>query len=161
MAKSTAPADPDVLSLKVTLRNIRPPIWRRILMSSGMTLGDLNLAIQATIGWGSSHLHAFKIGDRQFGDWSVMDDVVENTGQRLVRETALVRWCRILAVIRQVDMAWVDGGKAGDHRTSSFCSPARKRQAMSGGLAAVIDRIAEVLHLQNRRNPPVPPAASS
>ena len=75
MAKTTAPANPDVLSLKVTLRNIRPPIWRRILMSSGMTLGDLHLAIQATIGWDSSHLHAFEIGDRQFGDRSLMDDV--------------------------------------------------------------------------------------
>jgi hypothetical protein len=81
MAKTTAPTDPAVLSLKVTLRNIRPPIWRRILMSSGMTLGDLNLAIQATIGWGSSHLHAFEIGDRQFGDRSVMDDV-ENEDRR-------------------------------------------------------------------------------
>jgi hypothetical protein len=81
MAKTTAPADPDVLSLKVTLRSIRPPIWRRILMSSGMTLGDLHLAIQATIGWESSHLHAFEIGDRQFGDRSVMDDV-ENEDRR-------------------------------------------------------------------------------
>ncbi len=81
MAKTIAPAKPDVLSLKVTLRNIRPPIWRRILMSSGMTLGDLHLAIQATMGWDSSHLHAFEIGDRQFGDRSIMDDV-ENEDRR-------------------------------------------------------------------------------
>jgi hypothetical protein len=81
MARTGAPANPDVLSVKVTLRNIRPPIWRRILMSNDMTLGDLHLAIQATIGWDSSHLHAFEIGERQFGDRSVMDDV-ENEDRR-------------------------------------------------------------------------------
>jgi Plasmid pRiA4b ORF-3-like protein len=46
-----------------------------------MTLGDLHLAIQATMGWEASHLHAFEIGDRQFGDRSVMDDV-ENENRR-------------------------------------------------------------------------------
>jgi hypothetical protein len=37
-------------------------------MSGGMTLSDLHLAIQATIGWEIIHLHAFEIGDRRFGD---------------------------------------------------------------------------------------------
>jgi hypothetical protein len=67
--------------LKVTLRTIRPPIGRRILIASGMTLGDLHLAIQATKGWEASHLHAVQIGDRQFGDRSAMDDV-ENENRR-------------------------------------------------------------------------------
>jgi hypothetical protein len=46
-----------------------------------MTLGDLHLAIQATMGWEASHLHAFEVGNRQFGDRSVMDDV-ENENRR-------------------------------------------------------------------------------
>ena len=52
-------------------------------MSSSMTLGDLHLAIQATIGWDSSHMHAFEIGDRQFGDRSVMDDVEDEDRRTL------------------------------------------------------------------------------
>ena len=37
MARTTGKAD-SVISLKVTLRNIRPPVWRRLLMPGSMTL---------------------------------------------------------------------------------------------------------------------------
>jgi hypothetical protein len=52
-----------IVSLKVTLRGAKPPIWRRLLVPSTMTLGDLHLAIQAAMGWGDCHLHAFDIVD--------------------------------------------------------------------------------------------------
>ena len=51
----------DVVSLKVTLRGVKPPIWRRLLMPGTMTLGDLHQAIQAAMGWRDCHLHAFDI----------------------------------------------------------------------------------------------------
>jgi hypothetical protein len=72
-AKKTAPAG--VLSLKVTLRHTKPPIWRRILVKGGMNLGDLHTAIQICMGWMGSHLHAFDIGGEQYGDPTAMDDV--------------------------------------------------------------------------------------
>jgi hypothetical protein len=52
-----------IVSLKVTLRGAKPPIWRRLLVPSTMMLGDLHLAIQAAMGWGDCHLHAFDIVD--------------------------------------------------------------------------------------------------
>jgi hypothetical protein len=64
-----------VISLKVTLRGVKPPIWRRLLMPGTMTLGDLHDAIQAVMGWGDCHLHAFVIDGRQYGDQTTTDDV--------------------------------------------------------------------------------------
>ncbi|PPQ38171.1 hypothetical protein CCS01_02670 [Rhodopila globiformis] len=60
--------DPHVLSLKVTLRHIRPPIWRRIVVPRDMTLADLHRAIQVVMGWEDAHLHAFTVGGRQYSD---------------------------------------------------------------------------------------------
>src|SRR4051794_5141753 len=77
MARTAAqkkPADTDVLSLKVTLRDIRPPIWRRILVPRDMTLADLHRAIQAVMGWEDAHLHAFNVGGRQYSARGMLPD---------------------------------------------------------------------------------------
>jgi hypothetical protein len=54
-------AGQNVISLKVTLRGVKPPVWRRLVMPGTMTLGDLHNAIQAAMGWRDCHLHAFDI----------------------------------------------------------------------------------------------------
>jgi hypothetical protein len=80
MAKTVQPkgfADASVISLKVTLRGTKPPVWRRILMPGGMTLRDLHRAIQAAMGWHDSHLHAFDLNGRQYGDPRNADDVAD------------------------------------------------------------------------------------
>ena len=60
------------LSLKVTLRDTKPPIWRRLVMPGEMTLGDLHQAIQAVMGWDDAHLHAFDIAGQDYsGPYSV------------------------------------------------------------------------------------------
>jgi Plasmid pRiA4b ORF-3-like protein len=78
LAKTTTPRRPSgvtVLSLKVTLKNTKPPIWRRILMPDSMSLADLHRAIQTTIGWEDCHLHDFDIGGERYGNPSATDDV--------------------------------------------------------------------------------------
>jgi hypothetical protein len=78
MAKTSAPKKPaatGMFSLKVTLRDIKPPIWRRIVVPGRMTLGDLHVAIQITMGWGDGHLHAFDVGGRRYGSPGTTDDV--------------------------------------------------------------------------------------
>jgi Plasmid pRiA4b ORF-3-like protein len=70
MAKTSAPKKPaatGMFSLKVTLRGIKPPIWRRIVVPGRTTLGDLHVAIQITMGSGDGHLHAFDVGGRRYG----------------------------------------------------------------------------------------------
>ena len=69
----------EVISLKVKLRDIRPPIWRRIELSSSTTLAKLHFAILAVMGWTGGHLHAFDVGGQQYGDPSCVDEVANET----------------------------------------------------------------------------------
>jgi hypothetical protein len=57
----------EIYQLKVTLLGTRPPIWRRVLVPSDMTLMQLHRVIQDTMGWFDSHLHEFEIGGETYG----------------------------------------------------------------------------------------------
>jgi len=59
--------DTPTYQLKVTLKDVRPPIWRRILVPSDMTLARLHDVIQIAMGWTDSHLHMFVAGHTQYG----------------------------------------------------------------------------------------------
>ena len=50
---------PMVYTLKVTLMETDPPIWRRLRVPGGTTLARLDRIIQAAMGWTNSHLHSF------------------------------------------------------------------------------------------------------
>ncbi len=54
---------PDVYRLKVTIRDIKPPIWRRLLVPQGITFSRLHKIIQAAFGWQDYHLYRFSFGD--------------------------------------------------------------------------------------------------
>lgn len=45
---------------KVTLRGVRPPVWRRVKVRSDITLEDLHRVLQVVMGWTDSHMHAFR-----------------------------------------------------------------------------------------------------
>ena len=81
MAKTAAgrSAGKTVVALKVTLRDVKPPVWRRLLLPGTMTLADLHEAIQAAMGWHGGHLHAFDVAGRQYGDPRTIDDVADET----------------------------------------------------------------------------------
>ena len=68
-----------VHQLKVTLSGTTPPIWRRIVVDGGETLGHLHAVIQAAFGWYDAHLHDFDIGGDRYGipdedDWTPVKD---------------------------------------------------------------------------------------
>jgi len=56
----------ELYQFKITLRDIRPAIWRRIQVPDG-TLADLHWNIQAAFGWENSHLHQFEIDGVRYG----------------------------------------------------------------------------------------------
>jgi hypothetical protein len=54
--------------LKLTLRDIHPPIWRRIQVWDDTTLAQLHRILQIAVGWENYHLHEFHIGRRVYGE---------------------------------------------------------------------------------------------
>ncbi len=48
-----------VFTLKVTLADTQPPVWRRLMIPSDITLLRLHNVIQVAMGWSNSHLHYF------------------------------------------------------------------------------------------------------
>lgn len=49
----------DIYQIKVTLKGIKPPIWRRFLVPSSLNLYEFHIALQVVMGWTDSHLHGF------------------------------------------------------------------------------------------------------
>jgi Plasmid pRiA4b ORF-3-like protein len=68
-------APTSVHQLKVTLTGIRPPIWRRLQVSSSINLRRLHDVIQAAMGWTQSHLYRFEVGGVDFGEPDPEDDL--------------------------------------------------------------------------------------
>ncbi len=62
------------IQLKVSLEDIDPPIWRRLLMPGNASLEDLHWTIQQVMGWLNYHLHEFHIGERRVGRPDYSDD---------------------------------------------------------------------------------------
>lgn len=63
----------NVLQFRVTLEEIKPKIWRRIVVPSNYSMWDLHVAIQDSMGWLDYHLHEFRdlttddSGERRIG----------------------------------------------------------------------------------------------
>jgi hypothetical protein len=58
----------NIYQLKITLKDIRPPIWRRVQVCSDATLTQLHWVIQTSMGWTNSHLHSFTIEGVEYGE---------------------------------------------------------------------------------------------
>lgn len=56
-----------VISLRISLREIEPLIWRRVEVPATITLPKLHMVFQDSFGWTNSHLHSFYIGDKEYG----------------------------------------------------------------------------------------------
>jgi Plasmid pRiA4b ORF-3-like protein len=53
--------DKKVYQFKITLQDMKPPIWRRIQVPESYTFWDMHVAIQDAMGWTDTHLHHFEI----------------------------------------------------------------------------------------------------
>jgi hypothetical protein len=61
------------IQLKITLKGMRPPIWRRFVVPASIRLDKLHDVVQMVMGWDSSHLYAFDIFGEQYSDGDLDD----------------------------------------------------------------------------------------
>jgi hypothetical protein len=64
---SQPPELPDIYQLRITLREISPLIWRRLLGGGDTTLAQLHAILQIVFDWSGEHLHTFHIHGKDYG----------------------------------------------------------------------------------------------
>ncbi len=75
-----------IYQLKITLKEVKPPVWRRVEVSSDIKLDKLGDLILRVMGWGGYHLTSFEFhGEEYFGD----KESAEDMGGKLVSKTKL------------------------------------------------------------------------
>lgn len=67
-------AKPTIYQIKITLRGIKPPIWRRVLVPDDFTVERFHRVIQAAMGWTNSHLHEFTTSKARYVMMDMEDD---------------------------------------------------------------------------------------
>lgn len=67
MVRPKRPTKSSIYQLKITLADIRPPIWRRIQVPGDTPLPRLHLMLQAAMGWHNCHLHQYTIDGVEYG----------------------------------------------------------------------------------------------
>ena len=56
-----------IYQLRITLDDVEPSVWRRVLVPGGYTLDRVHRVVQYAMGWSDYHLHVFDIEGVQFG----------------------------------------------------------------------------------------------
>lgn len=75
--------------IKITLRDIRPPIWRRIELAGNTSLYKLHQIIQEAFGWSNSHLHQFIVAGEFYGESVPEADFELHSGRHFKLEQAV------------------------------------------------------------------------
>jgi hypothetical protein len=70
--------DGRVYEMTVTLKGIRPPIWRRVQVPSAIRLAALHDVIQTVFSWTDCHLHQFHIGGASYGQPDDFDEAIDD-----------------------------------------------------------------------------------
>lgn len=77
------------VQLKISLKNSKPPIWRRVLVKSSISFYELHYTIQLAMGWGNYHLYEFKIGNYRIGIIDEDFDDPESGGSDVIDATEI------------------------------------------------------------------------
>jgi Plasmid pRiA4b ORF-3-like protein len=74
-----------IYALKISLRGVRPLVWRRVEIAADTKLPAVSRALIDAMGWLDYHLHSFEAGDRSYGvydpEWD--DDMIDESDVHL------------------------------------------------------------------------------
>ena len=90
MARTPRATTRVMYQIKVTLKGSKPPIWRRMQITSDTTLAKLHRILQRVMGWEGSHLYQFVTGGIAYGDPSMLGEL-DAEDARTVTLAALMR----------------------------------------------------------------------
>lgn len=79
-----------VYQIKVTLKGSKPPIWRRMQVTSETTFAQLHRILQRVMGWEGYHLYQFVVGGMAYGDPRMLEEM-EGEDARKATLATLVR----------------------------------------------------------------------
>ena len=120
---------PAAYEILITLAEVDPPVWRRLIVSSAMTLHELHRAIQLLFSWYDYHLYEFKFADRRFEAPNREAEGEDSTSVTLAdlnlskgAELSYVydfgdEWLHLIEIERMrirsdgVDLPWLDDGE--------------------------------------------------
>lgn len=60
-------SSPKIYQFKITLKEVKPIVWRRIQVPETYSFFGLHRVIQEAMGWGDAHLHQFEMKHPQTG----------------------------------------------------------------------------------------------
>jgi len=72
--------------IKVQLREIEPPIWRRLRVPSRTSLARLHKVLQDAMGWKNYHLYLFHVEGKHYGEPSTEWDIDVQDSSKLPLE---------------------------------------------------------------------------
>src|SRR3954453_8432296 len=80
----------DIARITITLLDVEPPVRRAVEVPITITLADLHVIIQASMGWRNYHLYEFHDGHRVFGSptagFGHLDDAVRSAAKTLIAD---------------------------------------------------------------------------
>lgn len=68
MVRELSSPQRQIFQLKISLSDVTPVVWRRVLVPGGYTLDRLHRVFQHVMGWQDCHLHSFEIDGLQYGE---------------------------------------------------------------------------------------------
>src|SRR2546428_5012640 len=78
--------------IKITLKESKPTIWRRVVVRADMPLPKFHNVIQIAMGWTDSHLHQFHAGKTRYAipnpEFSAMSEDSMNEKRHTVADLA-------------------------------------------------------------------------
>lgn len=85
------PKSPPCLQVRITVKDVVPEIWRRVVVPESMTLAGLHAVLQVLMGWEDRHLYAFVANGRRYSPPSGLGEAPSRGDSVQARLSSLVR----------------------------------------------------------------------